>query len=151
MSLDVYLNCETPAPKASGSGIFIRRDGATVEISRAEWDRLYPGREPVFYLPGETETTLVYRANITHNLTDMAAAVGLYEPLWRPDEIGIERAAQLIEPLAAGLVQLHAQADACRRLNPSNGWGTYEGLVGFVSDYLKACILNPEAKVSVWR
>ena len=34
-----------------GSGIFVRRGGATVEITRAEWDQMHPGREPVLFLP----------------------------------------------------------------------------------------------------
>ena len=33
-------------PSGLGSGIFIRRNGTTVEVSREEWDRLNPGREP---------------------------------------------------------------------------------------------------------
>ena len=36
-----------PKPFYYSSGIFIRRNGATVEISQEEWDRLNPGREPV--------------------------------------------------------------------------------------------------------
>ncbi len=35
------------ASSSPGSGIFVRRLGTTVEISREEWDRLNPGREPV--------------------------------------------------------------------------------------------------------
>ena len=34
--------------------------------------------------------------NITHNLNKMADAVGLYEVLWKPDEIGITTASQMI-------------------------------------------------------
>jgi hypothetical protein len=30
-----------------GSGIFVRRNGANVEITEEEWERLNPGREPV--------------------------------------------------------------------------------------------------------
>jgi hypothetical protein len=44
------------------------------------------------------------------------------------------------------------QADPARfqSLNPSNGWGTYEGLVQFVTAYLAACVQFPDATVSVW-
>ena len=44
---------------------------------------------------------VIYSRNITHNMNKMADAVGLYKPLWRPDEIGITKAAQLVEPLRA--------------------------------------------------
>ena len=36
-----------PVKEDCGSGIFVRRNGATVEISREEWDKLNPGQEPV--------------------------------------------------------------------------------------------------------
>jgi len=38
---------QPPTPKPSpGSGIFVRENGATVEISREEWDRRHPGETP---------------------------------------------------------------------------------------------------------
>jgi len=40
-----------PMMESCGSGIFVRRNGATVEISREEWDRLNPNREPVVAKP----------------------------------------------------------------------------------------------------
>ena len=36
-----------PVKEDCGSGIFVRRNGATVEISREDWDKLNPGQEPV--------------------------------------------------------------------------------------------------------
>jgi len=44
-----------------------------------------------------------YEANVTHNLNKMAMEAGIYEYLWRPDEIGITKAGRLIEPLSKGL------------------------------------------------
>lgn len=38
---------DKPVRESCGSGIFVRRNGATVEITREEWDELNPGREPV--------------------------------------------------------------------------------------------------------
>lgn len=92
-----------------------------------------------------------YSRNITHNLNTMAGEAGIYEALWRPDEIGITKAAQLIEPLKDGLAKLESDPERFEKLNPSNGWGSYEGLVSFVRDYLQACQENPEADVSVCR
>ncbi len=95
--------------------------------------------------------TEVYACNITHNLGAMAQAAGLYTPLWRPEEITITAAKQLIEPLSAGLERLRSEPDAMRQLNPSNGWGCYENLVEFVERYLAACRENPDATVMVSR
>lgn len=146
MSLDVYLT--DGSPTLVGSGIFIREDGSTREISRAEWDAKFPGTDPVV---AEVERREWWTGNITHNLNTMAQAAGIYKELWRPDENGIERAEQLIEPLTAGLKRLQANPATFRALNPPNGWGTYEGLVQFVADYLDACKANPSCAVSVWR
>jgi hypothetical protein len=92
-----------------------------------------------------------YEANITHNLGMMATEAGVYEILWRPDEVGITRAHQLIEQLKTGLAYLQANPDRFRKLNPPNGFGNYEGLVSFVHSYLSACIVNPEALIKVSR
>lgn len=95
--------------------------------------------------------TAIYSANITHNLNKMAREAGIYEALWRPDEIGITKAHQLIAPLTDGLARLRAEPDKYRAFNPPNGWGSYEGLVRFVEDYLNACGMEPDADVRVWR
>ena len=93
--------------------------------------------------------TKVYSANITHNLNKMAQAAGIYEALWQPEEIGITKAHQLIAPLTEGLERLRAEPDKYLALNPSNGWGSYGGLVEFVEVYLNACRLEPDADVYV--
>jgi hypothetical protein len=88
-----------------------------------------------------------YSRNITHNLNTMAGEAGIYEALWRPDEIGITKAAQLIEPLKDGLAKLESDPERFEKFNPPNGWGSYEGLVSFVRDYLRACEQTPDAEV----
>lgn len=98
----------------------------------------------------ETRPTEVYSSNITHNLGNMASAVDLYMPLWRPEEIGITKAYQLIGSLAKGLADLENRPEL-KALNPVNGWGSYDGLVQFVREYLVACLANPYADVSVCR
>lgn len=149
MSLDVYLNVKEMQTIAAGPRIFIRENGRTLEIDRAEWDRRNPGIEPVTCQSQESDR--VYQRNITHNLNSMADAAGIYRELWRPDEIGITIAGQLVEPLRAGLARLEADPAKFRAFNPSNGWGDYEGLVDFVTEYLAACERWPEAEVQVWR
>jgi hypothetical protein len=93
----------------------------------------------------------IYERNITHNLNKMADAAGIYQYLWRPDELRIETASQLIQPLSEGLKRLLADPEKYRQFNPQNGWGRYEDLVKFVADYLAACERDPNALVSVSR
>lgn len=93
----------------------------------------------------------VYKRNITHNLNKMADEAGIYKHLWRPEEIEVTKAEQLIEPLAAGLALLQSHPDRFKAFNPSNGWGSYEGLVYFVQEYLEACRENPDADIRVSR
>jgi len=151
MSLDVYLNLENTNQLYLENRIFIRENGQNREISRVEWDERFPGREPAVVPAGVDESGNAYQANITHNLGKMAGEAGIYECLWRPDEIGIEKASQLIERLRAGLQALRDDPERFMKFNPSNGWGTYEGLVQFVENYLAACEQYPDAGVSVWR
>ena len=149
MSLDVYLIAETPVSRA-GSGIFVRENGSTKEITSEEWNRRNPDREPVV-VNREEMTDRVFHANITHNLGKMANEAGIYQALWKPEEIGITHASQLIEPLKIGLSQLERFPDHFKQFNPENGWGDYEGLADFVCEYLEACLKYPEARIEVSR
>ena len=93
----------------------------------------------------------VYSGNITHNLGRMAAEAGIYQALWRPEEIGITKAEQLVEPLSAGLALLKSDPPRFEAFNSPNGWGLYKHFVPFVEQYLEACKANPDATVRVWR
>jgi hypothetical protein len=147
MSLDVYLTLPGAQAQAEAK-IYIREDGQNKEISRAEWDARYPGKEPFTV---EEEGEMVYSANITHNLGQMAEEAMLYNCIWRPDEHGITHAHQLIPLLKVGLAFLQAEPERFKAFNPSNGWGNYHGLRQFVADYLVACEEYPSAEVDVSR
>ncbi len=85
--------------------------------------------------------------NITHNLHKMADAVGLYNVLWHPEEIGITLASQMILPLEKGIKELEANPDKYKAYNPPNGWGNYENLVSFCKSVLQKCYEYPDAVV----
>jgi len=95
--------------------------------------------------------TGVFTKNITHNLNKMAAAAGIYELLWRPDETNIKTANQLIAPLTLGLKLLKDNPKLFEAFNPKNGWGNYDGLVSFVEEYLTACKEDPDATIMISR
>ena len=102
------------------------------------------------YLDNELGETL-FEANITHNLGEMAHEAGLYLCCWRPDENGIEKAAQLIDPLTAGILLLRSDRARFERFNPRNGWGDYDGLLRFCENLLRECVLYPNLLVKVSR
>lgn len=155
MSLDVYLVVEKPFFREASSGIFIREDGKNKEISEEEWFKRFPDTPPCKIRQNldecAEETTEVYSGNITHNLIKMADACGLYKPLWRPEELNILTAKDLVIPLAQGLATLVKEEKAMQCFNPPNGWGTYQNLVAFTANYLLACIKYPDATVKACR
>jgi hypothetical protein len=99
----------------------------------------------------DTDEDELFWGNITHNLNTMADAAGIYQALWRPEEIGVTTANQLIPLLEDGLSLLISTRRVLEKFNPANGWGDYEGLVRFVKEYLNACHKYPSAKVRVSR
>ena len=93
----------------------------------------------------------LYTGHITHNLNVMATSADLYIPLWRPEELGITTTAQILPHLEAGLKNLKADPVGLKKLEPSNGFGTYYQLVSFVESYIQSCKDHPEAIIEVSR
>ena len=100
-------------------------------------------------LPASKE--IVYEANVTHNLTDMATVAGLYGPVWRPEENGVTVASQLIPILRDGISTLKMNPGKHEAFDPSNGFGAYAGFVPWLERYLGACERYPDALVEVSR
>lgn len=92
-----------------------------------------------------------FSANITHNLNTMAEAAGIYQHLWRPDELSITKAGDLVEPLKKGLKLLKKDPERFRKFDAPNGWGMYDNFVPWVEKYLEACKEFPRATVKVSR
>jgi hypothetical protein len=93
----------------------------------------------------------VYGANITHNLGKMAKEVGIYEAIWRPEEINKTMASEIIELLEEALVDLKLKPQYFKEFNPTNGWGSYEVFVDFIEKYLDACRDYPNSFIEVSR
>lgn len=171
MSLDVYLISEIPVLKEKGTGIFVRKNGQTKELSYEEAVKDFP--DSVIEIPeGEYKTDELFHTNITHNLGIMADKANLYKALWRPyqlldewnddyennydEECEFEQnhtiyAGQLIPELSKGLINLLSSPEEYKKYNPENGWGTYEQLCDFTYNYLKACNKYPTAIVNTDR
>jgi len=85
--------------------------------------------------------------NITHNLNKMADAVGLYEVLWKPDEIGITIASQMIPSLEKGIKKLREDPEKYKAFNAPNGYGNYEDFVRFCDSVLHWCNKYPDSMI----
>ena len=97
------------------------------------------------------DTGYLYDANITHNLNTMAEAAGIYEALWRPEDIDKTKAGEIIKLLEKGLKDLKARPEYFETFNSPNGWGMYEHFVPFVEKYLEACQTYPKSIIKVSR
>ena len=90
---------------------------------------------------------VVFDRNITHNLTDMAEAAGIYNVLWRPTENGFIYGRDCVDVLRSGLEKLKNDPPKYEQYNAPNGWGLYEHFVPFVESVLEACEDFETAKV----
>lgn len=91
--------------------------------------------------------TEVYETNITHNLGRMAEALGIYKLLWRPEEIRVDKAFQLITPLREAIRDLEGDPEFYKGFDAENGWGTYEHFLPWLRELLVACREYPQSTV----
>ena len=100
-----------------------------------------------------TQPTEVFSANITHNLgrMGMAEKAGIYKHLWRPAEISIYLAGELIKPLETGLRLMKQNPEKFKEFNAENGWGIYEDFISWIEEYIKACKKYPDAVIEISR
>lgn len=150
MSLDIYLRKKGAAVTAANEEcIYIREAGQLKKIPRVEWNERYPDREP--YTVRGDDPDLVYHGNITHNMTSMATEAGIYQALWRPEEVSISKTSQLQLMLAEPVLRMIEDPERFKKFDPDNGWGSYEVFLDFLDNLLRACEKWPDAEVSVWR
>jgi hypothetical protein len=92
----------------------------------------------------------VWEGNITHNLGKMADRAGMYEAIWRPDELGYD-AHDVLDDVRDGLHHMLTFREDHESLNPENGWGDYEALARFAFEYALALSKYPTAEIDVSR
>ena len=131
---------------------FFKKDVDFNEIRR-KIDELYDKQrsiqEEMERLEDDYEEARLASYNVTHNMNNLAKAVGLYQVLWSPEEVGIKTASQMIEPLEKGIKELTANPDKYKEYNPPNGWGSYDIFVSFCRSVLSTCKDNPDAIIEV--
>ena len=89
----------------------------------------------------------VAHKNITHNLGEMAEVLGIYKLLWRPEELFISEARELIEPLKEAIEKMEKYPARYKKHDSENGWGTYENFLPWLKEFLRDCEVNPSAEV----
>lgn len=99
----------------------------------------------------EEYIAVLYEANITHNLNNMAKEAGLYEIMWRPDEIGVRFARDAVYQLEEGIKYMLEHKVELMPFTPDNGWGSYEGLLRVAQEFCEACYRYPNALIKVSR
>jgi len=96
--------------------------------------------------------------NITHNLNSVVDELGklvgkpYYEVIWRPDELfglknGEVPVGLVLKVLPHLIKNLLKFEDHLTEYLPSNGYGTFEGLIRFLCDYLKECYTHQESYI----
>lgn len=93
----------------------------------------------------------VFCWNFTHNAAPMAMAAGFYQELWRPEEVGLVYARELIGPLERGIKDMEEKPEAYRSLQAANGWGTREQFLEALRQLLQVLRDCPGARVSASR
>lgn len=133
MSLDYKLKLKNKEIwAASGSGIYVRRDGRTVEL---------PGDNDILH-----RTSTILDMNITSNLYRMADAVSvgqgktlrdlLLEP---PTCLDKETLGTYLEDLKKAKLEMeNNKIHLEKNYNPSNGWGSFDNLYDLVSKIIVA-------------
>lgn len=52
-------------------------------------------------------------------------------------------------PLADAVKRMEADPDKYREMNPPNGWGDYEGALGFLRRIAEACASHPKCTIGI--
>ena len=66
------------------------------------------------------ERELLYTANITHNLGEMASEVGIYKAIWRPKEIGAKYGKDITSVVEKGLLDLKSRPEYFKKYQPGS-------------------------------
>lgn len=87
---------------------------------------------------------VLFWTNITHNLGRMAKEAGIYEAIWRPEEVPASCPKHVIETIETGLLLMKSDPDRFKKYDSDNGWGTYDQFVPWVEELLHAYKEMPE-------
>lgn len=100
----------------------------------------------------------VSSVNITHNLTDMADALGVYGILWHPEELAKKAEVDKIYvknflgPINKAIEKLSTNMDYYQeKYGPENGWGSASILLKDLREIREAIEEHPDGYIEVNR
>jgi len=139
MSLDLYFEQE--------------KDVRDFEISLKFVDNT--GHDQTFYFPtfedlrrfvdSETHITITLaQETITHNLTEMAEALGVYDILWHSGGL---KAYDILFKINTAISELTFNRKQYEIYESPNGWGTVNGMLSFLKRVKEDCEEYPDAKL----
>ena len=109
---------------------------------------------------GEAFEASEWSANITHNMTVMARHVPvsveyrnkvyegtLYDYVWHPEKQGSVSTILMSKILIQGIIYMVANRKSLLPFNPTNGWGSYDSFLRWLTKYKEACEDNPGCKI----
>lgn len=89
--------------------------------------------------------------NYTSNVAPMwhKALVAAGEDIRLSDTEG-RNAAEVLPLLRRAAAHMHENPDEYRLMNPSNGWGDYEGALGYLDGVVLLCEQHPRTQLHWW-
>lgn len=96
--------------------------------------------------PAVPKRETVFDANMTHNVTPMWREAGVYDALYMSEG---KTAADVLPALRLGFKDMQDNPGKYEAMNPTNGWGSYEGALTFLSALLGKFEANPTGIIGV--
>jgi len=95
---------------------------------------------------GIEERSVVDVGNYTSNVAGMwTKALG-----YSLSKLENEKANDCIKDLRKAIADMEDKPNEYKEMNPSNGWGDYEGALSYLRKLLDACVKNPKCKIKIW-
>jgi hypothetical protein len=88
----------------------------------------------------------IFSANQTHNVSNMWTLAGIYDDLYGSEGM---KASDVLTRLQKAYKDMKARPSKYKKLNPENGWGSYETALSFLHDVIEACELYPDATIRI--
>lgn len=90
---------------------------------------------------------IIYDTNITYNLADMYyKCIDKEKGFKKLDGMNCKEALLIINN---AIQEMLNNADDYRKLNPKNGWGSYEGLLKALQEMRNCCENNPDGTIDI--
>lgn len=88
--------------------------------------------------------TDVFSDNITGNVEPMWREAGCHDALYKSKG---KAAYEVLDELKAGLSLMESEPERFKALNPSNGWGDYDGALEWLRRLICVFELYPDGKI----